>query len=414
MKRPRGPPPGIPPRDGAAPYVAAFAWGALEGRWRERYASVCTTCFNSRVPCGHFPELPLRCLIVGHNPSTHAFASGFAYSNPTNRLLALVNGTFSGGPPYEGLLPAWADFPYQDWAPLHRGVGFSDLGVEPGNDAAAYDHATLLRWRDELFASVAGHMRRVGAGLQTLAAVAATAAGDGGSGGGGASSSSAAARPSPSSTAAMSGGSGNKRRRAITAADEVTSSYFSATAASVTATATASSSSSAAASSSSSAAAAVTVSSSVTSSAAAAPFVCTALDGVPPPVARAVLAAVARRAGLASWRQLSAAQLASPAVTAPRYIAFAGKAEWKFLFDPPLRCVGGCGWVGGVVVADDHGGGSHLQAQLPSPPTHPHLAAAPASLACSRRGCVRPGGRVLSGPAGRTSSCCRRRQGARH
>jgi hypothetical protein len=317
MKRARGPPlSGVPPRDGSAPYVAAFAWGALQGRWRERYASVCTACFEARVPCGHYPELPLRCLIVGHNPSTHAFTSGYAYSNPTNRLLALVNGTFAGGPPYAGLLPAWADFPFQDWAPLHRGVGFSDLGVEPGNDAAAYDHATLLRWRDELFASVAGHMRRVGAALQALAAAA--AAGAGGEEGSSSSSSSSAATSSSSSPA----GGGGKRRR-VTAADELTSSYFSAAAA-----ATSSSSPS------SSSAAALTVSAVTT---VAAPFACTALDVVPPAVARSVLDAVARRAGLPSWAALSAAHLASPAVTAPRYVAFAGKAEWKFLFDPPLR-----------------------------------------------------------------------------
>jgi hypothetical protein len=39
------------------------------GGWRERWAGVCDDCFQRGVQCGHYQELPLRMLIIGHNPS---------------------------------------------------------------------------------------------------------------------------------------------------------------------------------------------------------------------------------------------------------------------------------------------------------------------------------------------------------
>ena len=37
--------------------------------WRERWAGVCDDCFQSGDQCPHYPEVPLRLLIIGHNPS---------------------------------------------------------------------------------------------------------------------------------------------------------------------------------------------------------------------------------------------------------------------------------------------------------------------------------------------------------
>lgn len=54
--------------------------------YRDRWASICESCFRSRIKCSHHSERPLRLLLVGHNPSDHAWGSGFAYSNPSNRM----------------------------------------------------------------------------------------------------------------------------------------------------------------------------------------------------------------------------------------------------------------------------------------------------------------------------------------
>jgi G:T/U-mismatch repair DNA glycosylase len=149
-----------PPRDGALPFVSNFVFRGMQGKWRERYASICPECFGTNDVCAHFPELPLRCVLVGHNPSEHAFQSGFFYSNPTNRMWGLLTGTFGTGKPFPGLVPANWLIQKQNDLPLHCGIGLTDLGVEPGNDAAAYSYKILLEWRTSLFASLKGHTQR--------------------------------------------------------------------------------------------------------------------------------------------------------------------------------------------------------------------------------------------------------------
>ena len=46
-----------------------------EGKWQERWHSICKECFTRLICCTHFQEHRLRLLIVGHNPSTHAWIS---------------------------------------------------------------------------------------------------------------------------------------------------------------------------------------------------------------------------------------------------------------------------------------------------------------------------------------------------
>ena len=121
-------------------------------KWRERYARVCDECEAGRVPCRHHPERPLRLLVIGHNPSNHSWESGFSYSNPSNNFWKLlVTGS---------LVP-------EDWTaadcprlPGELGIGFTDAGTEPGNDANKYPRAVMRAWRDDLYARLRGHLCR--------------------------------------------------------------------------------------------------------------------------------------------------------------------------------------------------------------------------------------------------------------
>ena len=113
------------------------------GKWTERYASP-----------GR-PERPLRLLLVGHNPSEHAWLSGHFYSNPSNRMWKLLAES--------GLIPTDWDRPADHRMPHDLGIGFTDVGVVPGNDAGAYDRETMRAWRDDFFQRLAAHVGRAGA-----------------------------------------------------------------------------------------------------------------------------------------------------------------------------------------------------------------------------------------------------------
>ena len=125
------------------------------GRWRERYASCCSACFALGVPCLHHAETRLRCLLIGHNPSTHAWASGLPYSNPTNRFWKLCAAA--------GVVPLSFTAQDADSAPAHLGLGITDVGCEPGSDAGEYKRATMLAWRAELYDRLRGHLLRCAA-----------------------------------------------------------------------------------------------------------------------------------------------------------------------------------------------------------------------------------------------------------
>lgn len=74
-------PPALPNFDGWLPVYEVGADGeglhseilpvvaGTPGGWRERWAGVCDDCFQGGIQCSHYPELPLRLLIIGHNPS---------------------------------------------------------------------------------------------------------------------------------------------------------------------------------------------------------------------------------------------------------------------------------------------------------------------------------------------------------
>lgn len=124
-------------------------------RWRERYAPACAACEAARTPCAHTRERPLKLLVCGHNPSDHSWMSGFSYSNPSNNFWRLlVTGE---------IIPK--DWTAEDCPRLQRelGIGFTDAGTVPGNDAAKYDRKTMLAWRADLYARLRGHLCRVAA-----------------------------------------------------------------------------------------------------------------------------------------------------------------------------------------------------------------------------------------------------------
>ncbi|ETW05079.1 hypothetical protein, variant 2, partial [Aphanomyces invadans] len=136
----------------------------LPRKWQERYRSICDDCFGLVQECTHFPEVPLRLLIVGHNPSDHAWQSGFSYSNPTNRLWKLLAGEYYKTV-WKGVLPKDWTMSDQNKMPHALGIGFSDLGIEPGNDASKYDRKTMTKWKHDFYARMRQHLRRVAATL---------------------------------------------------------------------------------------------------------------------------------------------------------------------------------------------------------------------------------------------------------
>ncbi|EQC29435.1 hypothetical protein SDRG_12897 [Saprolegnia diclina VS20] len=141
---------------------------ALVRKWQERYHGICDVCFDTVTECSHHPDVALRLLIVGHNPSENAWQSGFSYSNPSNRMWKLLMGDFHGQS-WPGVLPPDWTMADQNAMPHELGVGFSDLGHEPGNDAAAYGKATMQQWTREFYDRMRAHMQRVQANLHATA-----------------------------------------------------------------------------------------------------------------------------------------------------------------------------------------------------------------------------------------------------
>mmetsp|Transcript_15849 Transcript_15849/g.29008 ORF Transcript_15849/g.29008 Transcript_15849/m.29008 type:complete len:342 (+) Transcript_15849:179-1204(+) len=141
-------------------------------KYRERFASTCESCFQASRPCKHFEESPLKLLLVGHNPSDHAWSSGFFYSNPTNRMWRLLTGQGlrkEGGDEFRGILPHGLRIEEQNTLPSKFKVGLTDVGLVPGNDAAAYKKPKMLEWSKGLFQRLHHHQLRAGKAPQIVA-----------------------------------------------------------------------------------------------------------------------------------------------------------------------------------------------------------------------------------------------------
>jgi hypothetical protein len=130
----------------------------VPGGWRERWCGVCDDCFQKGQQCHEYPELPLRMLIVGHNPSVKTWEVGVAYGNPSNRFWGLLRSC--------GILPAqWrpheALHVINNRMPYELGIGISDLGCLAGSDAAHFGGDIMRIWRDDFYRRVNAHVRRV-------------------------------------------------------------------------------------------------------------------------------------------------------------------------------------------------------------------------------------------------------------
>ncbi|KAG2442614.1 hypothetical protein HXX76_002699 [Chlamydomonas incerta] len=105
-------------------------------------------------------DAPLRLVIVGHNPSEHAWRSGHYYSNPSNHLWPLLRRTGIAppdrirGPQDDGLMPAAA------------GVGFLDVGCGvPGTDSSQFKSEVFEGWSRAFYDRLRAHMRRAAASI---------------------------------------------------------------------------------------------------------------------------------------------------------------------------------------------------------------------------------------------------------
>lgn len=192
-----------------------FGFISTETNFRERLASVCENCFFCRAACNHLPELPLKLILVGHNPSTHAWDSGYCFSNPTNGFWRLIQGTYTRQEKttnacqhhllwnsrftlpqmsveeaiaqwrFEhqsnerftqrnslqctcpGLVPTDASLVDQNVLPLTMGIGITDVGAEfPGSNANNFKENVVKQWKRSFFNRLRLHVERAGKSIQ--------------------------------------------------------------------------------------------------------------------------------------------------------------------------------------------------------------------------------------------------------
>jgi G:T/U-mismatch repair DNA glycosylase len=137
------------------PYCAPFP-----NKYRCRFKGTCDTCFNLSVDCTHVTEGRLKILLVGHNPSTHVWANGWAYGNPTNRMWKLLTGEL-GKATSDGILPKGLPFESQNRMPQDYGVGLTSIALVPGNDANKLSKRYMQAWFKHFYHRLASHRERV-------------------------------------------------------------------------------------------------------------------------------------------------------------------------------------------------------------------------------------------------------------
>eukprot|EP00210_Caulerpa_lentillifera_P006782 g6481.t1 len=104
-------------------------------------------------------NLPLRLIIVGHNPSGHAWSTGHYYSNPGNWMWRILIST--------GIAPPEVQSAADDDLMLTRaGVGFTDLGTgTPGTDSSQFNTSVLQSWSLTFLDRLREHLRKANASI---------------------------------------------------------------------------------------------------------------------------------------------------------------------------------------------------------------------------------------------------------
>ncbi|KAL0040019.1 hypothetical protein WJX79_002888 [Trebouxia sp. C0005] len=97
---------------------------------------------------------PLRLIIVGHNPSDHAWRTGHYYSNPSNWMWRILIAT--------RIAPSHVTGPqHDDCMASDAGVGFTDVGSGiPGTISSQFDSATFQGWGAGFYERLSAHMSR--------------------------------------------------------------------------------------------------------------------------------------------------------------------------------------------------------------------------------------------------------------
>lgn len=113
-------------------------------------------------PRNALPELlrdaPMRLVLVGHNPSDHAWQTGHYYSNPSNYMWRILRST--------GIAPPEVQDARDDHKLRDAGVGMTDVGTgHPGTDSASFKSAAFVAWRTDFYTRLASHRARACASI---------------------------------------------------------------------------------------------------------------------------------------------------------------------------------------------------------------------------------------------------------
>eukprot|EP00878_Enallax_costatus_P024506 GHUV01026156.1.p1 GENE.GHUV01026156.1~~GHUV01026156.1.p1 ORF type:complete len:311 (+),score=70.48 GHUV01026156.1:99-1031(+) len=119
---------------------------------RKRHTSKSPLAGEQRGLPEKLGQAPLRLILIGHNPSEHAWHTGHYYSNPSNRMWGTLIKT--------GIAPAGTTgCEADDSMPEAVGVGFTDVGSgQPGTDSSTFTTADFQRWRSDFYSRLQQHV----------------------------------------------------------------------------------------------------------------------------------------------------------------------------------------------------------------------------------------------------------------
>lgn len=105
-------------------------------------------------------DSPLRMIIVGSNPSGHAWKSGRYYSNPNNNMWKILRQTGIAPPHVAGALDDYL-------MPADAGVGFLDVGCGvPGTQLSKFSSSAMQGWSTGFYQRLSDHMQRASSSLR--------------------------------------------------------------------------------------------------------------------------------------------------------------------------------------------------------------------------------------------------------